>query len=225
MKLARFLLSLARLSDDARAYAETMQLAAESYVSYQRGDYAEAHAKMVASVEATERLAELWGNTEFIVCRRADLEHNLMRVEMRRGAAHAAMRRGVNLLESVSGATRTEPAMDSRVAAVLFDLVMGTIAELVAPLTRHDARSLLSSLSWVHALPTAPSTRAVEWLAVKSTALDDDPEAILRGGAAVSSSGSRQDAGVLVCRHVRRRANVRRARSRCRAGCVRGNPH
>jgi hypothetical protein len=186
MSLARFLLSLSRLSPEGRAYASTMHEAAESYLAYQRRDYASAYSRMIASLEATDRLADSWGNTEFIVCRRVDLAHNLMRVEMRRGATRDAMRRGTGLLQFVCRASAksrhvesgevTDASLHAFIATALFDLVMGTIAELVAPLPAHEARAVLSSLDWLQAPNAAPSPRAVEWLAIKNAALGADPE-------------------------------------------------
>lgn len=190
MRLARFLLSLSRMSPEGRAYARTMHEAAESYLSYQRRDYTDAYHRMVASLEATDRLAECWGDSEFIVCRRVDLGHNLMRVEMRRGDANAAMQRGALLLRSVCGAAAHEgrsalrvpgdSALDARVAMALVDLIIGTVAELVAPRSAREARALLSSLAWLPGQPTPSSPRAVQWLAVKDAALGDDPERFMR---------------------------------------------
>jgi hypothetical protein len=174
MRLARLLLSLADLSKEGRAYADTMHRAAESYLLYQRHDYAAAFDRMVAALDATDRLAESWGNSPFIVCRRVDLAHNLMRVEMRRGAIGDAMERGTSLLRFVASA-----ALDGRIASALFDLIIGTIAELVAPLPADQARTLLASLAWLQRLGTVPSRRAAEWLAIKTAALGDDPARFL----------------------------------------------
>ncbi|HEY5060696.1 MAG TPA: hypothetical protein VII52_04120, partial [Gemmatimonadaceae bacterium] len=170
MRLARFLYSLAPLSNAGSAYAETMHQAAESYLSYQRGDHAGASARMVASLEATNRLAEHWGESAFIQCRRVDLEHNLMRVEMRRGAPGEAVWRGNELLRVVS----TAP-FDGRVTKALTELIMATVAELVAPLSVTEARAVIQSLAWVAAAGATPSPRSVEWLELKLAALGDDP--------------------------------------------------
>jgi hypothetical protein len=189
MKVAQLLLSLARLSIEGRAYAETMHQAAESYLSYQRGNYVDAHARMAMSIEATDRLATSWGDTDFIVCRRVDLAHNLMRVEMRRGLRTDAMRRGARLLEYIVGVQQegarldprvsSEPPLDAGVSRILFDLIMGTIAELVAPLQAHEATALLSLLSRLRDHGTSPSPHASTWLDIRWAALENDPERFL----------------------------------------------
>ena len=189
MQGARLLLSLARLSPAGAAYARTMHEAAESYLSYQHGDHADAYARMTAALDATERLAAAWGECEFIACRRIDLAHNLMRVEVRRGAAREAMRRGAGLLERIAGGSRGEDGMDPGIAAALFDLVAATTAELLAPLAAEDARDLLAPLARLRAQGGGPSPRAREWLALRAAAAEDDPRPFLRAAPSFLRAG------------------------------------
>ena len=181
MTIARFLLSVARFSREGHEYARTLHNAAESYLSFRRGDHAQSHARMVAAIEGTERLAGWWGESEFIVCRRVHLAHNLMRVEAAAGASRQAIGRGVRLLEYIaavqaegSGAEsggRTGTQLDAQVAELFFNLVVETLAELLVPLAVPDARAVLSSLSLIYEPSVGRSWRGREWLAIRSASL------------------------------------------------------
>jgi hypothetical protein len=164
MRLARLLLGLARLSPAGRAYAETMQSAAESYVSYQRRDYDTAFAEMQCAIDAANQLGSEWGECEFIVCRRIDLGHNLMRVDMRRGATANAVSRGISLLDATLAAT---DQLGVYVAGLLCDLIASTMAELAAPLSRNDARKILAPFLSGFAARAMPSARTEAWIAIK----------------------------------------------------------
>lgn len=171
MRAARLLLSLARLSPAGRAYAETMQSAAESYVSYQRRDYDAAFAQMRAATDATNQLAAEWGECEFIVCRRIDLGHNLMRVDMRRGALRDAVARGITLLDATLAAL---DQLGAYVAGLLCELLASTLAELAAQASRDDARTILAPLFSRFAGRSLPSARTEAWIALEQ-ALREDP--------------------------------------------------
>lgn len=199
MRAAELLLALAHLATDARAYAETMHHAAVSYLEYQRGDYAAAQVRMQRSIDATDRLAAHWGETDFIACRRVDLAHNLMRVEMRRGSLEAAMQRGARLLRHIlevrchasseCPCPPTEPAMDATVARILYDLVTGTASEILAPLDRGEAGALFRLLPTPSSQVPSPSPVASMWWTVKQAALGTEPEHFLRVAAPFLRAG------------------------------------
>ena len=199
MKAAELLLALAHLASDARAYAETMHQAAVSYLEYQRGNYAAAQTRMQRSIEATDRLAAHWGDTDFIVCRRVDLAHNLMRVEMRRGSLEAAMQRGARLLRHIlevrcdqssdGPGAPAEPAMDATVARILYDLVTGTASEIIAPLERGHANALFQLLPTPSYQIPSPSPGASMWWSVTQAALGPEPERFLREAAPFLRAG------------------------------------
>ena len=180
MRGARVLLAFSGLSGPGRAYAETMQQAAESYLSYRRGDGADACARMEAAVTATDRLAGWWGESEFIVCRRMDLMHNLMRVDLRREALEDSMRMGARLLASLTGPEAAgATALDPRISATLANLVAGTVAELLAPLPPERARTLFALLGPSRGAGEGPSPRVAEWIELKEAILGDEPERFL----------------------------------------------
>jgi hypothetical protein len=100
------------------------------------------------------------------------------------------MRRGARLLESIIGMqtesaslgsrASTDPPLDASVSRILFDLIVGTIAEVLAPLPPHEAIALLSFVTRVREHGTSPSPHAMTWLDIRSAALEDDPERFLR---------------------------------------------
>lgn len=169
MRAARLLLTLARLSPAGRAYAETMQSAAESYVSYERRDYDAAFAQMQAAIDNTNLLAAEWGECEFIVCRRIDLGHNLMRVDMRRGALPDAVARGITLLDATLAAI---DQLGSYVAGLLCELVASTLTELAALRSRDDARKILAPFFFRFAAHSLPSSRTEAWIALENAMLE-----------------------------------------------------
>lgn len=170
MRASRLLLALARLSPAGRAYAETMQSAAESYVSYQRRDYDAAFAQMRAALDATNHLAVEWGECEFIVCRRIDLGHNLMRVDMRRGALPSAVARGITLLGATLAAI---DQLGAYVTGLLCELVASTLAELAALLSTDDARRILAPFFSRFVTRSLPSSRTEAWIALEYALLED----------------------------------------------------
>lgn len=169
MRLAQLILAFAPLSAAGRAYGVSMHEAAASFLAYRRGDHAAAYDRMAAALAATERLAAHCGESRFIACRRVDLEHNLMRVEMRNGAVDATVERGARLLRGLADGSSTPGAtvLGTPLTTALADLVTSTLAEAVAPLGALDARAMLRPLAWMVARPTPPSVRAVQWLALK----------------------------------------------------------
>lgn len=189
MKLAAFLLSITQFSRDGRTYATTLHHAAESYLSFRRGNHSDARARMVAAIQTTDQLAVWWGDSEFIARRRVHLAHNLMRVDVARGATRDAMQLGTRLLECLAGVGLEGPfrewrtpvgaLMDARQVEFYFDLVTQTAAELLAPLPVKEARDLFPRSLRMHGLGIRRPWRGWEWLAIKTAALGDDRRCFL----------------------------------------------
>jgi hypothetical protein len=198
MKMSRFLLSASGLSPLGRAAADTLQQAAESYLSYRRGDFADASARMTLAIEATDRLADAWGESRFTTGRRIHLLHNLMRVEARRGAWREAMTLGTGILAHLAGAStgprlpaldRPTPPMDAADARGFTGVVTATVAEVLASVPDAEARELLAPLAGVAHAAGGPAADGWGWISLKSAALAGDPRAFLEGAAPFLRAG------------------------------------
>lgn len=198
MRTARFLLSASGFSPLGRAAADTLQHAAESYLSYRRGDFADASARMTRSIEATNRLADAWGESHFTAGRRIHLLHNLMRVEARRGAAREAMELGNGLLAHLAGSStgprlaaldRPAPALDPQVAAGFINVVAATAAEVLAAAPDAEAKEMLAPLAGMAHGASGTGAEGCRWIALKLAALAGDPRAFLEGAAPFLRAG------------------------------------
>jgi hypothetical protein len=199
MKLTRFFLSVAGLSPMGRAAADTLQHAAEGYLSYRRGDFAEGSRRMDAAVDATDRLADAWGENFFTSARRVHLLHNQMKVEVRRGAVADAVRLGAGILAYAGGSSagpipaalaRTVSAMEPAIAHKFCNIIGAALAEALAGLPDDEARELLGLLDGVEPAGLAADARAWAWLPLKSAALADDPSGFLQAAAPFLRAGS-----------------------------------
>lgn len=187
MKAAGFVLATAGFSPLGRAAADTLQRAAESFLYYRRGEYAEAAARMSASIDATNRLAAAWGESPFSVGRRTHLLHNLMKVQLRAGNAREAMALGTGLLAHLGGMSASQPlgatgdetapvpALEAEIATNFCNLIAGTVAELLATVEHEEARRLLGRFDGTARGGSQPAGRAWEWLVLKSIAVAGDP--------------------------------------------------
>lgn len=198
MKLARFLLSVAGFSPLGRAAADTLHHAAEAYLSYRRGDFADANARMAASVAATDRLADAWGESLFTTARRVHLLHNQMKVEARRGARREAVTLGAGVLAHLAGCSshpgiptlaRPASALDPVIAIGLCDTVAATVAEALVGIADAEAKELLGLFAGVVPHGAATEARAWGWLPVKSASLADDPRGFLEAAAPFLRAG------------------------------------
>lgn len=198
MKAARFLLSASAFSPLGRAAADTLQQAAESYLSYRRGDFADAGARMTLAIEATNRLGDAWGESRFTTGRRIHLLHNLMRVEARRGAWREAMTLGGGILAHIAGSAtgphlpaldRPGPALEPLVATGFFNVVAATAAEVLAAVPDAEAKELLAPLAGMVHAPGLTDSYGWGWIVLKSAALADDPRPFLVGAAPFLRAG------------------------------------
>jgi hypothetical protein len=198
MKLARFLLSAAGFSPLGRAAADTLHHAAEAYLSYRRGDFGDAGARMAASVAATDRLADAWGESFFTTARRVHLLHNQMKVEARRGAAREAVVLGAGILAHLAGSSahaglpalaRPVPALEPSVADSFCEVVGVTLAEIFAAVPDAEARELLGLLADVTPARNRAAARVWAWLPLKSAAFADDPRGFLEGAVPFLRAG------------------------------------
>ena len=198
MKLARFFLSVAGFSTLGRAAADTLHQAAEAYLSYRGGDFGDASARLAAAVEATDRLADAWGESRFTTGRRVHLLHNLMKVEARRGASREAATLGAGILGHLVGSSagpclpvlaRPAPALERAIADRFCDVVAATVAEVLAEVPDAEAKELLGLLAGVAPGETPTAARAWAWLPLKAAALDDDPRCFLEGAAPFLRAG------------------------------------
>lgn len=187
MTLARFTLSLARLSDVGREYARTLHRAAESYLYFRTGQYTEAHERMADAMTSTDRLADAWGDIEAIVSRRIHLAHNLMRVEAAAPALGDAVSRGLALLGHIDalagktggGSGSTAPSFDPAMLELHFDGVAETLAEAFVDDASPASLTALASLQDSSA-GAGRIWRGREWLAIKSMALEPATGGFLR---------------------------------------------
>lgn len=238
VRLAGFLLSLHRLSPQADAYARSLHQAAHSYVAFRQGDVQDARASMIAAIRWTDRLGEWWIASEFIAGRRIHLAHNLMKVEVAQGASDDAMQLGTQLVASVGAgalpgptphARATTAPLDRTIAEHQFNLVMETVAELVAALPADLARAYVASLG-AHLSGVPPAWRGWKWHAMKTGAPTHEPHHVLaaaipflrdgRQGGAVLWYGASLDAAgacATVAREARRAETRRLARNTMRA--------
>jgi hypothetical protein len=198
MKMCRFLLSASRLSPLGRAAADTLQQAAESYLSYRRGDFADASARMTLAIEATDRLADAWGEGPFTTGRRIHLLHNLMRVDARRGAPREAMALGTGILANLAGESagpslaaldRPTPELEAVIAEGFFGVVAATAAEVLAMVPDAEAKELLAPLAGMASERSVAGTSSWSWIALKSAALAGEPRAFLEGAAPFLRAG------------------------------------
>lgn len=201
MKLARSFLWVAGLSSLGRVASDTFQQAAESYLSYRRGDYADASARITAAVDATDRLAAAWGESFFTTGRRVHLLHNQVKLEARRGAMRDAVRLGAGILAYLAGSTAvpavpalapSASALDPVIAHRYSNFVGGTIAEVLAVVPDAEAKELLALLGGVEPVGPAAAARAWAWLPLKSAALAADPRAFLEAAAPFLRAGTRR---------------------------------
>jgi hypothetical protein len=202
MRLARFVLSVAALTREGRAVAESLHHAAEAYLLYRRGDFDGAYARMEAALRATRPL-DAGDASGFAGARGIHLVHNMMKVEVRRGATREAMELGAKLLGHLGGTTCAEPLhpaasawprLDDHTASYFLASVTSTLAELLAPLPTALAAALLESLP---PLPEdVPYSRGREWLALARAARADDLRPFLEGAAPFLREG-RGEAPVL----------------------------
>lgn len=192
MKAARFLLSVSNLSLLGRTAAETLQQAAEAFLAYRKGDFADAGARMEASLAATDLLADAWGESLFTTGRRIHLLHNRMKVEARRGAAREAMVLGGGILAHLTGSAaglrlaalgRPAPLLEPAFADSFADLVAGTAAEVLAEAPESEARSLARFVAGIAPGERESAARAWAWLPLKRAALAGDPHGFLGGAA------------------------------------------
>ena len=179
MTLARFTLSVARLSDTGREYARSLHRAAESYLYFRSGQYADAHERMVDAMTSTERMADVWGDIEAVVSRRIHLAHNLMRVEAASPALGDAGARGLALLGQIDALSRSTagdagsaaPPFDQSMLELHFDGVTETLAETLVGAASPVLQPALASLA-DSPVRSGRIWRGREWLAIKSVALE-----------------------------------------------------
>lgn len=198
MKAARLVLGLAGLTPLARAAADTLQHAADAYLSYRAGRFDEAKARMEAAIRATDVLADAWGESRFTASRRIHLFHNIMRVDVRQGDPAAAMALGRPLLARLAGAPfdgalaaleRDGPPIDAQVAVGFCNAIAASVAEALAPLSAAEAAALLGDPLPPAANPAVREAAGWGWLALKHAALADGPVRLLETAAPFLRAG------------------------------------
>jgi tetratricopeptide (TPR) repeat protein len=202
LREARRIFSEAALSKEAFVSADSFQYAAEAYLEYKKGDYAQAEASLLQAIILCHVLRDRYEHQ--VEVRRIHLARNIVRVKSLVGNREEALRMASLLVGYVEGDRTQWPLRELSMTAApdpllakerwaLMDQVLGEIAMLATRRVPTSHELLSGSAGWLFLSGSKAAgefARVHAWLAARRASIEGDARGFLTHGIIFFAEGA-----------------------------------